>query len=371
MSDQIASTLEIRLGAARERCDLATEWQELQYRSDHSFFQSWGWIGTWLEELPASFDPLCITAWYRHELVGLGILTPATIRRHAFVKARQLHLHATGVPRHDQLTIEYNGIIADRRIAATVVRSCLDHLRVAYGQWDELCIPGVSGDWLALAVSAGGLVVSEKCSPCHYVDMRRLADRQYLSTLSRQTRHQIRRSLRLYGVPRLQFAGDLDEAASIWTDLKALHQTYWQGRGQPGAFANPSFEGFHDRLIHKRFKSGEIQLVRVGDTNKTISCLYNFVYHGRVYAYQSGIEVVADNRLKPGLIAHHAAVEFNRQLGHDRYDFLAGDARYKRSLSNGKEDLYWIVVQRTKPSLFIERKLRELRRLVRSARSPK
>ena len=39
---------------------------------------------------------------------------------------------------------------------------------------------------------------------------------------------------------------------------------------------------------------------------------------------------------------HRLAMQFSLREGLDCYDFLAGDARYKRVLSDGAADLHWI-----------------------------
>ena len=101
----------------------------------------------------------------------------------------------------------------------------------------------------------------------------------------------------------------------------------------------------------------------------TIGCLYNFVHRGRVYAYQSGFHASRDNRLKPGLVSHFKAIELNYRLGNRTYDFLAGDARYKRSLSNASNQLLWLVAQRPKFAFWAENRLRDLKNMILPTRS--
>lgn len=66
-----------------------------------------------------------------------------------------------------------------------------------------------------------------------------------------------------------------------------------------------------------------------------------FVERGRLLFYQGGIASFADNRLKPGLAVHALCMEECVRRGIDEYDFLAGDARYKRELSTGEETIVW------------------------------
>ena len=93
------------------------------------------------------------------------------------------------------------------------------------------------------------------------------------------------------------------------------------------------------------------------------------MHRGRVYAYQSGFRYSQDNRLKPGLVSHLEAIELNRRLGHEAYDFLAGDARYKRSLSNKSNELLWLVLQRRRMDFWLENRLRDLKARTLSAGS--
>jgi CelD/BcsL family acetyltransferase involved in cellulose biosynthesis len=106
--------------------------------------------------------------------------------------------------------------------------------------------------------------------------------------------------------------------------------------------------------------------LRVVGEGGTIGCLYNFLFRGRVYAYQSGLAYSPDNRLKPGLVSHDEAMELNRKAGARVYDFLAGEARYKASLSTGVAQLSWVVVQRPRFDFKLEEAIRSLKRRTRA-----
>ena len=94
--------------------------------------------------------------------------------------------------------------------------------------------------------------------------------------------------------------------------------------------------------------------------------LYNFAHRGRVYCYQSGFERYTDNRIKPGLLTHHLAIAKSRADGQRYYDFMAGDMRYKRSLSNRHVEMIWILVQRPGLAMSVERQFRHLKRRVKT-----
>ena len=363
MSEELRSQLTFILEPAREVRWLASAWRDLEQDSDASFFLSWAWIGTWLAEFPEQVGPLCLSARQGQNLVGLGLLTPLRVRRRGVIDSKQLHLNTTGEPEKDQLTIEYNGFLIHDEAPKGTASSCLAYVLQDEDLCDELYLDGVAPQWRNMAEGLGAQVLARKSSVCPFLDLREIGGK-ILDQFGYNTRHQIRRSLRLYGSVECEVAKDLPTAWRIWDELKRLHQDYWHSKGQSGAFDRAHFEPFHKRLIHDQLNSGKIQLIRVRGSKGTIGCLYNFVHRGRVYAYQSGFHASRDNRLKPGLVSHFKAIELNYRLGNRIYDFLAGDARYKRSLSNASNQLLWLVAQRPKFAFWAENRLRDLKNMI-------
>jgi CelD/BcsL family acetyltransferase involved in cellulose biosynthesis len=93
--------------------------------------------------------------------------------------------------------------------------------------------------------------------------------------------------------------------------------------------------------------SGELDLLRITSPRGVVGLLYNLRYRGVVYAYQSALsDPSGQPHAKPGLTCHTLAIR--RALGqcHITYDFLAGDQRYKRSLSDGAATLSWAELAR-------------------------
>ena len=352
--------------------ELENLWRDLERRSDCSFFQSWAWIGCWLRHLPPGLAPRLMSVSAGSVVVGLGVLVPRRETRHGLLHVHGLHLNETGDRGIDPINVEYNGLLTDRRVGnASIVWRSLICLAEKENDWDELYLSGLDAAateaWVESASKVGlGTRVRAK-APCDYVDLVEVRRKggDYLGTLSRNTRHQIRRALRLYEtVGRLSItaARDVGEALEILDELKELHQAHWTRRGYAGAFARGFFEAFHRELIAMRFDTGEVQLLRISAGEKLFGCLYNLVKDGRVYAYQSGFHYDADARLKPGLISHFLAIQYNLERGAQIYDFMAGDSRHKRSLGTDSHELTWLVVQRRHAGLQIENTLRAVRR---------
>lgn len=183
----------------------------------------------------------------------------------------------------------------------------------------------------------------------------------YLSLLSANTRAQIHRSCRLYGHPEslgCEVASDPQSAIDIYHELIGLHQDTWANRNKEGAFFSDFMRQFHRQLIQSRFEHDEIQLIRIKCKNNTIGCLYNFVYRNNVYFYQSGIHYASDKQLKPGLITHVEAIQYNATAGHKTYDFLGGDSRYKMSLATHHNRLISVRLQKPLLKFRIENALK-------------
>ncbi len=324
---------------------LAADWQALETRAAASFFQSWTWTGCLAA---ARFTrPLALRAEQDGELRALALLNQTRART---------WLGESGDPAWDAAYIEHNGPLLAQG-AEPLLPDCLRAL-LAGGR--ILRLSGVDDAHLA-AARAVGVVRLRRSHTAPYADLAALgdADGAYLASLSANTRYKLRRSERAYaalGPVTLRRAAALDEALVFLDALAALHQATWTARGKPGAFANPRFRQFHRALLARAVPRGEADLLRISAGPQVIGYLYNFRYRDRVLAYQSGFDYAAPahakpghakpGHAKPGLTCHHAAIEQARRDGVARYDFLAGDDRYKTSLGHAAVALHWLDVAR-------------------------
>ena len=337
--------------------EIEQEWLDLQNRVDCSWFQSWGWIGTWLEQIATGLQPLVVKVWFEGMLVGIGVFVPGRFTRHLVVRSDALFLNEYPFDGRNMI-IEYNGLLADPSHQSAVYRETVMHLLQTHGHCDEIFFGAVNDcEVLQLPHTPGEgqgkrveLKILEESSTWS-VDLDNFGHGidAYLATLSKNRRSQIRRAFRAYeeqGPLQLDEASNTEEAIVFFDELKALHTTRWEAKGGQGSFSNPLWESFHRALIRLRFVKGEIQLIRVCNSSRTIGYLYNFIWRKRVYVLQTGFEVVEDKRLMPGYIVHSLAIAYNKQKGVKVYDLLHGDSLYKRILCNHNETLYWLVLQR-------------------------
>ena len=330
------------------------EWRALQDQSACSFFQSWSWIGVWLEQVVNDLHPRVIRVWHGGDLVGMGLYVAQDIRRHGVVFSRAEFLNEYPANGRN-MVIEYNGLLAREGYQDAVYTEVIRYLLAENAGCDEIYFGGMA-DIASLRAAAERFhdradLITNQESVSWQVDLAALDSSldSYLDSLSKNRRWQIRRSCRLYelhGPLRIDAATDVDEALRYFDGLKELHTDRWQSRGGQGSFANPLWERFHRTLIRHAFDRGEIQMLRVSNDQEAIGYLYNFIWRLRVYVLQTGIRPPGDNRLKPAYVANALAIVHNKKLGMSVYDFMHGDSHYKEYLCNQNQTLYWMVVRR-------------------------
>ena len=351
--------------------ELERIWLDLERRAPATFFLSWDWMGCWIRE--ASLDPVVLIGRAEGRIVLLGIVTPSTRRSLLPVSINGLWLQMTGDSQQDVITIEYNGFLVDDawvgRLEADAIAFLLGAVTVHGRRRDELHLKNIPAEF-ETAVRASGFSYREvQRKPSYRIDLAaiRAAGRQHLDCISANTRQQIRRSMRLYqkrGELAVERARDVPEALGFLDGLKNLHQRYWTSRGEPGAFSYPFFERFQDRLIQTCLDHGTVELLRVSAGAEIIGYVYNLVYRGHVYAYQTGILYESHPRLKPGLLSHCLCIQRHLEEGSDVYDFMAGDARYKASLGEPGPDMVYLLAERPTLPLHIENTLHDVKRLL-------
>jgi CelD/BcsL family acetyltransferase involved in cellulose biosynthesis len=326
---------------------LSPMWSELaEAAPDASFFVGHGWVDSWIQTFGAQLRPKILVFRSDDRVVGICLVVFRTKLRGP-VPVRRAYLNSSGEDDEDVTCPEYNHILCRPGYEAAVGSALRTWLAAA--GWDEFFANALADDTALAPLDRCDVVRSEVNS--YFVDTTVFAPTVdgFLSRLSRNTRSQIRRSMRLYqeaGELRVQSAETAAQAEAFLTELATLHQAAWRSRGEQGVFASPRFFNFHKLLIAKVFAAGGIKLLRVRAGETTIAVLYLFARSGKVMFYQSGLQQTLDNRLKPGLVAHALAIAELAAAGHREYDFLAGESQYKKSLSTASRRLVWLVFRR-------------------------
>lgn len=348
-------------------------WTDLQKRSVHSYFNSWGWVSTWLLSLPSDIR-ITFHVGYQNQIpVVAFFLGERQKRNYILLPSRVFALNATAYPHYDSLYIEYNTILYDTS-ALINFDNIMNYLLTL--TWNELSLLGMSHKFatdfdLTEDKKRPFYLLRDHDTNSFFVDLQKIRDidMNFLQLLSSNRRSQIRRSLKQYetsGKIRIQEAASTQEALDLLDKLVQYHQMEWKKKGWAGAFANQYLYQFHKDLIKNRFPKGEIQLLHIYTDQMDIGYIYSFVYKKEILFYQSGFNYQDNNNYRPGLISHYLAILHNAQNGMKTYDFLAGDSTYKRTLATDSIPMYWIKLYKSKWRYILENTVLKIKTKVKS-----
>ena len=324
-------------------------WLDLEPRAKPCFYTSWVWIGTWLELLPPDVKTKLLQARIGGRVIGLAVVVDGPPhKRRGFEIYQTAHLHATGRPEIDIICIEHNDFLLDDAFAdearAAMCAYWLDHLPPA----TEVSLSWLSGTGWPEGIEKHSKRKISRVDSIHrsyLVDLRQVreAGGDYLKLIGKSTRSNIRRSISEYnkvGPLCLDDAHTIEDGMAWYEQLRAFHTARWNSRGRPGCFVHDFFYRFHRALLERHLVDGKIQLLRIRAGEHPIGYIYNFIHAGRVYAYMTGFHYgLIEKYSRPGLVSDALAIPYIASLGHDMYDYMAGDAPYKCELMTFEEKM--------------------------------
>ena len=351
---------------------LAKLWSELDEVSPYSsFYLSTEWTNAWLQVFGESLRPEILVFEDENKPIGICLLVRSTEWRGPF-RVKRIYLNTVGGQIADRTLMEFNNLLCRAGWEEKTSKALAAHLQSL--EWDEFAVEGISpGPILSCFLDGNFSVLPPLTSavPSYYVNLEQLRQSKasYESSLSPNTREQVRRSLKRYamlGEVRVEVASELSRAEKLFEEMCGMHQLRWQEKGEEGAFSPGRRLEFHRTLIRQAFPKGSVQLLRVTAGEETVGILYNFVKKGKVYFFQSGFNYRQDKHLKPGLVTHVSAIRYYLDAGFSEYDLLAGDAQYKRSLARDCRQLDWVVFRRPRVKLVVIERMRGIKRRLRS-----
>ncbi|MBJ7600956.1 GNAT family N-acetyltransferase [Candidatus Nephthysia bennettiae] len=367
----------LRLELVTDRTEAGERWRELESRLGNvGLTNGWPWISTWLNNYDDVVDITFAFGVANGTDIGGALITEAVYWLRG-IPVRAVHIGTAGEPTRERTTVEYNRLLVGAEHLDLFAGELVLLLKRRF-RWSALRLNGFvppHAEALMRACGRAGLRfrVEEKTCPVFDFDLASARGHAgVFAELGKNTRHSIRRSQRLFldrfGPLRLEWAETTEQAELILSELITLHQDRWRRRGEAGAFPTERVKRYHQQLITalSLWPLGSLIVTRLAYGDTTVGCLYNFVENGRVMFYKGGIAQFGDNRLKPGLVTHALCMaecqrrslvvethprsrepdagDGERRLV--RYDFLAGESRYKEQLSNSESVLIWVLGRR-------------------------
>lgn len=335
--------------------DFAERWARLFTSASHpqTAYLSPEWLRCWLAEFHAELNPSCLTIEGPGQTaLAVCLVTERDVRRGPF-RLRRGFLNTDGEDSKDRVVVEHNHLLAQPGAQHAAYGAVATHIERS--AIDELVLNGgtaLAVDALRQALPHWHASVEWRESPYVDFEVLRREGSTYLGALSKNTREQLRRTVRHFeksGPLRIDVPDSIDSALKAFSELQRLHTDYWQRRGKPGGFATPHRQSFHRRFIAAGHAGGRAQLLRVLCGDQLIGVLYNLVANGHVAFYQSGFHYEDDPKSRPGLVSHLLAIEHYLESGMREYDFLPsgpGEGRYKTSLANATRRLGTLTLAR-------------------------
>ncbi|MSQ11424.1 MAG: GNAT family N-acetyltransferase [Dehalococcoidia bacterium] len=167
---------------------------------------------------------------------------------------------------------------------------------------------------------------------------------EYLATLSKKDRHELRRKLR-----RLSSAAQptflTHEDAELDRHLDQFLRLMREGREDKQSFLTPAREGFFRAVCHAVAKSGSLRLhfLELGGT--PVAAALCFDYDGRRLLYNSGF-APEHQAFSVGLMVKALSIQEAISKRLEYFDFLRGDEPYKYDLGAKDRVVYRIEVFR-------------------------
>lgn len=305
---------------------VSNNWQKLEKKiCNDNMFLSWDWMQNVLSQ---NIEKSYVVELFQNlELVAICIIgvSDGLIRRG--------YLNKTGNSDIDQVWIEHNDILASKNTLAEFRHLIIDHI---------LNSPLLNIQSLDLDMTASGLteglkekqMINTAQSPGFIKELDSIICKEsLLNTLSKNSRSQLKRSIKNLeknGSLNVEFLSNEQQKQHALDEIAKRHKVQWRQSEWGSGFDNPCFCDFHHQLI----KSKNTLISCLKQNGNVLAYGYYFVLNTRVSFYLSAIQKHQDNNIKVGLIFHSLTMLKFANLGITKYDFLAGDARYKRSLSD-------------------------------------
>lgn len=355
---------------------LRTEWHALIERCEHaSVFAKWEWVEAFCKFGVPGRQPFVLTARDNQgKLVGL--LPLARIERLGAFST----LEVMGCTRDGYPITDYGGPIAIRGLESAVWQAMLKHLKQSRWAIIDLrnCSGKASNEGQAV-VTANGVTTNlgwtstvQTSDTCRLVPLPDSFD-NYLSTLSSNTRQNLRRKLR-----KLKESGHTLDEVDVHDEnarngamdaLIVLHQQRWS-KESGGGFPDERSCKLHKYVVDGLATTGNVDMRIVRSIEgKILGVIYNLRHNGVASFYSLGVTQDPEwTHLSLGVCLLADSIRAAIEAGCHTFDLLRGDHDYKAHFGGYTTNNLRVTIYRYSWLPKVEQIMRELRQMLR--RSP-
>ena len=324
---------------------LRQEWNPLLHHSaSDTIFLTWEWQSTWWEHLGKGELYLVTMRTDRGRLAGIAPLYLTTaeegLKTLSIVGCRDVS--------------DYLDLIAGKGQERRVYSALLDWLESdeapAWDQVDLCNIPAASPTHRLLAEMAaarGYRVQTEVEDVCPIIPLPSTWD-EYLSSLSRKQRHEIRRKIR-----KAERSGQihwyiLNEQHDLAEEMEAFIELHERSDVGKDEFMDAQMKGFFHAAAQALQEAGWLQLAFMEVNGQKAAAMLNFDYRDSILVYNSGYDPEKYARLSPGIVLLAYCIQHAIELDRAKFDFLRGDEDYKFRFGAQPTEIYRLLITRNR-----------------------
>ena len=168
---------------------------------------------------------------------------------------------------------------------------------------------------------------------------------EYLSSLRKKHRHELRRKIRRLEETVEFTSGDIYDSDEIYNNLDEFIYLHKISSKEKENFMNENREKFFKELILNLSKENKIIYSYLKVENKTVSSSISFYLNDTRYLYNSGFDPKY-NYLSVGLLNHAFAIQRSISKRFKIFDFMRGNERYKYELGGIDKSIYSITISK-------------------------
>ena len=323
---------------------LAPEWDALlPSATTNVIFLTREWQSTWWQHMKPG-DLLVITV--RDDADRLQAIVPL-FRRQA--DDEQWTLSLVGC----EDVSDYLDFIVRPDHEEAVCREVLQFLTSAqFPEWDriELCnAPPTSTVYRvmhAAAEQAGLPVTRREQDVCPVIDLPSTWD-EYLATLDKKQRHEIRRKIRRAEAEATTTWYVVDPNQSgLPGEMESFFELHRLSSPKKSMFMDARMRGFFSDVSQALASQGWLHLSFIEMNGQKAAGMLSFEYGNRFEVYNSGYDPNSYAQLSPGIVLLSYCIQQAIQRKRTAFDFLRGDEEYKFRFGAKPTSVYEITIGR-------------------------
>jgi CelD/BcsL family acetyltransferase involved in cellulose biosynthesis len=247
---------------------------------------------------------------------------------------------------------DYLDLIAAQGREQDVYAALIDYLMWPEAPaWDVLSLCNIHQDsptlsiLPALAETQGWTVSIATEDVCPVAQLPPSWD-EYLLTLNKKHRHELRRKLRRAEAERALLWYIVGPEHDLADEVEAFLDLMAHSAPEKAEFLTPQMRSFFRQLASVMNEAGWLQLSFLEVEGERVAAYLNFLYAGRVMVYNSGLNWQDYPQLSAGIVLAAYNIHHAIKQGVEVFDFMQGNERYKYHLGGQDVEVRRLTVRR-------------------------